>query len=63
MESSVCRRCGRFIDIFNPAVMGWITVADFAEATSSSQEEIMTAISDGDLDGQLVSGTWWILHE
>jgi hypothetical protein len=38
-------------------------VAEYAEARSKSEEEIMSAIRDGAMDGQLVCGTWMVQFE
>jgi hypothetical protein len=43
--------------------MGWVTVAEYAAATSKPEEDIMSAIRDGDMDGQLVCGTWMVQFE
>ena len=63
IKSTVCQNCGRDIFIISPAALGWITVAEYAAVTSTSVEEIMSAIHNGDLDGQLVCGTWLVPHE
>jgi len=63
IESTECRTCGSDIVFFNPAALGWITVAEYAAATSTSEEEVMSAVCHGDLDGELICGTWLVLHE
>ena len=62
-ESFECRSCGRNLSLFSPAALGWITVADYAEATSTSEADVLAAIRHGDLDGQLICGTWLVLSE
>lgn len=63
IESTVCQSCDRDISIISPAALGWITVAEYAAATSTSEEEVMSAICHGDLDGELICGTWLVLKE
>jgi hypothetical protein len=63
IESAKCHNCGRDVSIFNPAMLGWVTVAEYAAANATSEEEVMSAICDGNLDGQLICGRWLVLHE
>ena len=62
-EASQCRSCGSDLSLFSPSALGWITIADYAEATSISEEAVLSAIRHGDLDGQLVCGKWLVLNE
>jgi hypothetical protein len=62
-ESSECQSCGNDLSLFNPTALGWITVADYAAATSTSDEAVLSAIRHGDLDGQLICGKWLVLSE
>ena len=40
-----------------------MTAAEYAKAKLTSEEVVFKAISRGDLDGHLVSGTWFIFYE
>jgi RNA polymerase subunit RPABC4/transcription elongation factor Spt4 len=63
IDAKTCRYCGHDFLVLTPSVLGWVTVAEYAEATSKSEEEIMSAIRDGAMDGQLVCGTWMVQFE
>lgn len=63
IDAKTCRYCGHALLVLTPSVMGWVTVAEYAAATSKSEEDIMSAIRDGDMDGQLVCGTWMVQFE
>jgi hypothetical protein len=63
IDAKTCRYCGRDLLVLTPSVLGWVTVAEYAAATSKSEEDIMSAIRDGDMDGQLVCGTWMVQYE
>jgi len=62
-EPDVCPICsGSLYDIASTAV-GWMTAAEYARAKATSEEVIIKAISRGDLDGRLVSGTWIVFYQ
>jgi len=63
IDSKTCRYCGRDLLVLTPSVLGWITVAEYASATSTPEEDVMSAIRDGDMDGQLICGTWMVQYE
>ena len=63
LDSSECQSCGSDLSLFSPFALGWITIADYAEATSTSEDDVLSAIRHGDLDGQLVCGKWFVLKE
>jgi len=63
IDTKTCRYCGHDFLVLTPSVLGWVTVAEYAAATSKSEEDIMSAIRDGDMDGQLVCGTWMVQYE
>jgi hypothetical protein len=63
LESSECQSCGSDLSLFNAAALGWITVAGYAAATSTSEEAVLSARRHGDLDGQLICGKWLVLNE
>ena len=63
LESTECQSCGNDLSLFSPTALGWITVADYAAATSTSEEAVLSAIRHGDLDGQLICGSWFVLKE
>jgi hypothetical protein len=63
IEAKVCQYCGHELLVLTPSVLGWVTVAEYAAATSKSEEEIMSAIRGGDMDGELICGTWMVQYE
>jgi len=63
IDAKTCRYCGHALLVLTPSVLGWVTVAEYAAATSESEEDIMSAIRDGDIDGQLVCGIWMVQYE
>jgi hypothetical protein len=63
IDAKTCRYCGRDLLVLTPSVLGWVTVAEYAAATSTSEEDVMSAIRNGDMDGQLVCGTWMVQYE
>jgi len=63
LESSECKSCGSDLSLFCPDALGWISVTDYAAATSTSEEAVLCAIRNGDLDGQLICGNWLVLNE
>jgi hypothetical protein len=63
LASSECHSCGSDLSLFNPDALGWVTVADYAAATSTTEEAVLFAIRHGDLDGQLICGEWLVLDE
>jgi hypothetical protein len=63
IDAKTCRYCGRDLLVLTHSVLGWVTVAEYAAATSRSEEDVMSAIRDGDMDGQLVCGTWMVQYE
>jgi hypothetical protein len=58
-----CSYCGCDLPVLAPSPWGWISVAEYAAATSKSEEDVISAIHDGDLDGRLVGGIWMVLYE
>ena len=62
-ESSECQSCGSDLAFFCPAPLGWSTIAVYAAATSKSEEAVLSAIRDGDLDGKLICGKWLVRNE
>jgi hypothetical protein len=63
IDAKTCRYCGHDLLVLTPSVLGWVSVAEYAAATSKSEEDIMSAIRDGDMDGQLICGTWMVQYE
>jgi hypothetical protein len=63
IDAKTCRYCGHALLVLTPSVLGWVTVAEYAAETSKSEEDIMSAIRDGIMDGQLVCGIWMVQHE
>jgi len=62
-ESDVCPVSGRSLYDNSSSVLGWIAAAEYAYAKATSEEIVINAISRGDLDGRLISGTWYVLCE
>jgi hypothetical protein len=63
IEANVCQYCGHELLVLTPSVLGWVTVAEYAAATSKSEEDVMSAIRSGDMDGELICGTWMVQYE
>jgi hypothetical protein len=63
IDAKICQYCGHELLVLTPSVLGWVTVAEYAEATSKSEEDVMSAIRSGDMDGELVCGTWMVQYE
>ena len=62
-EAKECQFCGHTFAFLTPAVLGWVPVAEYAAATSKSEEEVMSAICAGHIDGELVCGEWLVLRD
>jgi hypothetical protein len=63
IDEKACCYCGRDLLVLSPSTLGWITVAEYAAATSKSEEDVMSAIRSGVMDGELIFGTWMVQYE
>jgi hypothetical protein len=63
IDAKTCQYCGHELLVLTPSVLGWVTVAEYATATSKTEEEVMSAIRRGDIDGELICGTWMVQYE
>ena len=63
IDARTCPFCGHEQLVLTPSVLGWVTVAEYVAATSKSEEAVMAAIRSGEMDGELVCGTWMVQYE
>jgi len=59
-ELDVRHICSRSLYDISLTMAGCMTAAEYAKTKATSEEVVIRAISRGDLDGHLVSGTWYV---